>query len=230
MRKGDRNMHSDLEKFFEKNETAFYINAKGEKKFRGVKGYYGDRIRNQEADEQAKIPPVPLSKVFSYVNDFIELIKSDHGYEKKCIRLDCIKLDGIQQIVLDNGIIAKACNWSRPDWNKKRRKYTYWDPKYDFIKDTFSLKSPRDIVWLKFTNTGHLGVVAKSFDINYNNENSSGTLLKQVKQEWDTSFVCIFPLTSDILGNLKSGDIEVAIGNYLISKGVPIIDYYSHNN
>ena len=92
------------------------------------------------------------------------------------------------------------------------------------------MKQPYDIVWLKFTTKGHLGVVAKGFDINYDYTNSSGVLINQVDENWDTTIVLIFPLTSEILGNHTSGDIELAIGKYLISKKVPIIDYYSHNN
>lgn len=59
---------------------------------------------------------------------------------------------------------------------------------------------------MKFTNKGHLGVVAKSFDISYGYSNSCGVLVNQVNEKWDTSFVLIFPLTSEILGNHKSGE------------------------
>ena len=82
---------------------------------------------------------------------------------------------------------------------------------------------------MKFTNKGHLGVVAKSFDINFESSNTSGKLLKEVDEKWDESFVFIFPLTKEILKVYEKGDVERAIGNYLISKGVPIIDFYSHN-
>lgn len=89
----------------------------------------------------------------------------------------------------------------------------------------------------KFTSTGHVRVVAKGSDIGIvNNPNgelvSSVVLTEKVGQLLDDSFVMIFPLTPDIL-NLplikdyadRNGMIELAIGNYLISKGVPIIDY-----
>lgn len=42
----------DLEKYFQINEEAFYINDKGEKKFRGVHKYYGDTLRNDVARKQ----------------------------------------------------------------------------------------------------------------------------------------------------------------------------------
>ena len=87
-----------------------------------------------------------------------------------------------------------------------------------------------DIIWLKFTTKGHLGVVAKSCDINYDYNLSSGILVEQVSEQWDDSFVIIFPLTNEVLKSYSTGDIELGVGNYLISKGIPIIDYYSHNN
>ena len=38
----------------------------------------------------------------------------------------------------------------------------------------------------------------------------------------------IFPMTSEILSNRSVGELELGIGNYLIDKGIPILDYYSH--
>jgi len=199
-------MDIELEKFFERDDEAFYINENGARKFRGVHRYYNDIVRNEKADEQAELFPVSFSKVFSCVNEFLERIRFDNGYKKKIVRCEYIELDNIQ------------------------KKYTDWDAKYNVICDRFQLKQPYDIVWLKFTTKGHLGVVAKGFDINYDYTNSSGVLINQVDENWDTTIVLIFPLTSEILGNHTSGDIELAIGKYLISKKVPIIDYYSHNN
>lgn len=222
-------MNIEFEKFFKKDEAAFYVNDFGEKKFRGVKRYYGDSTRNDKAEEQAKLNPVSFDVVFSYVNNFLELIRSDNGYKEKNIRRDYIELGNNQLVILGNGIIAKNLKWESPVYDSKLRKYVKWDAKYNIIRENFNLKNPYDIVWLKFTNKGHLGVVAKSFDINFNDETSSGILVKQVGEQWDKSFVFIFPLTPDILGNRGSSDFELAIGNYLISNGVPIIDFYSHN-
>lgn len=120
---------------------------------------------------------------------------------------------------------------------------------YNEIKEICGLKDERDIVWLKFTTSRHLGVVARGRDINFNipdsidnyhkfvykyNDkgdkekcyvyNTSGILLHSVGGEWDESFVLIVPVK-----DCKVCDIETGIGNYLISKNVPIIDYYSHN-
>lgn len=72
-------------------------------------------------------------------------------------------------------------------------------------------------------------MVAKGMDINFDDNLPSGKYVKAINDSWDTSFVFIFPLTDDIIGKLSTGDIERGIGNYLIAKGVPIIDFYSHN-
>lgn len=85
-----------------------------------------------------------------------------------------------------------------------------------------------NIIWIKFTNDGYLGVVATSADVNFNMEKTSGRIIEHVKKKWDESFVLIFPLKK-IPPNLNKQLIESGIGNYLISKNVPILDFYSHN-
>ena len=66
------------------------------------------------------------------------------------------------------------------------------------------------------------------YDKNYT---TAGRINKSLGLEWDDSEVLIFPLNipSKIQGVLNRSDIESGIGNYLISKGVPILDFYSHN-
>lgn len=110
------------------------------------------------------------------------------------------------------------------------------DPKkidYREIQKEYSLNSEKDLVWLKFANNGHLGVVATSNDVNFqipknkSEYNSAGIILHNLGLKWDESFVLLFPL-----GNIPNGyrrhDIERAIGNFLYKKGVPILDLYSH--
>lgn len=91
-----------------------------------------------------------------------------------------------------------------------------------------NLNDKRDIVWMKFTKDNFLGVVATGNDINFNINNTSGKIITYLGQEWDKSFVLIFPL-KNIPSELNRHRIESGIGNYLISKGVPILDLYSHN-
>lgn len=226
----------DLEKYFQKNEEAFYFNDKGEKKFRGVHKYYGDTLRNDEARKQSNLLPTQICNVFSYVNEFIELLRISNGYCEKNVRFEPLVLDNTIHTIMDNGILTMGLKWDAPIYDNKKQDYVEWDYKYDIIKNEFNLGKPSDIVWIKFTTKGHIGVVAKSFDINFDRKTSNGkpisstVLVEEVGETWDKSFVMIFPMTSEILGNRSVGDLELGIGNYLIDKKVPIIDFYSHNN
>lgn len=58
---------------------------------------------------------------------------------------------------------------------------------------------------------------------------SSSVLVEEAGEAWNKSFVMIFPMTPEILGNRTVDDLELGIGNYLIDRKVPIIDFYSHN-
>lgn len=99
---------------------------------------------------------------------------------------------------------------------------------YDHILRQFNLKKQSDIIWMKFTTDGYLGVIASSNDINFDEDNSSGKLINYVGKKWDNCKIIIIPLH---IVNERSDRllIEKMLGNYLIEKKVPILDYYSHN-
>ena len=83
--------------------------------------------------------------------------------------------------------------WNAPIYDCRKQKYVKWDYKYDIIKNKFNLSNPSDIVWIKFTTNGHVGVVAKSFDINFDRKTregrpiSSTVLVEEVGEAWDKS-------------------------------------------
>jgi len=151
---------------------------------------------------------------------------------KKSDFLKSIRLGGINHPIINRAIIVNDCDWDKPIYDDEKNRYTYWDSKYDIIKNVFNLKYPSDVVWMKFTEDGYLGVVADSFDINFRYENSSGTLIRvnDKEKKWNESCVVIFPITEDLLMYKTRKEIETGVGNYLESKGVPVIDYFSHNN
>lgn len=116
---------------------------------------------------------------------------------------------------------------------------------YSQLQNSYQLVDQRDIVWMKFTADGYLGVVATSDDINYEMPtcesdyhikdedgkwayNTSGIIIHYLKKSWDKKFVLVFPLVNIPKGKTR-GDVERGIGNYLIDNGVPILDFYSHN-
>ncbi len=110
---------------------------------------------------------------------------------------------------------------------------------YQKYKDQYKLKDQRDLVWMKFTTDGVLGVVACSSDINVRipkdsteyvddkKTNTSGIILHRLGKSWDGEKVLVFPLPNIPEGKKRS-DVEKGIGDYLIKKGIPILDFYSH--
>ena len=119
---------------------------------------------------------------------------------------------------------------------------------YKKIQKENGLQDKKDIVWMKFTRDGYLGVVAVSSDIGFDIPSSreeydelppgtsgqkwrfstAGILVHFLGKQWDDSFVLVFPLK-----NMPEGydrhRVETGIGNYLIANDVPILDFYSHN-
>ena len=96
---------------------------------------------------------------------------------------------------------------------------------------TTRLTNKDDIVWIKFTDDNFISVIGTSRDIYFSekakNNTSSGIINQKLNKDWDEKEVLIFPLIN-IPDGLYRSDVECGIGNYLISKGVPILDYYSH--
>lgn len=221
-------MNNNIKKYFIKDpETPLHVKDNDPNKWEKRKD--NSRKRGNKALQQIEEPPAPISQVLFYVNELLEFIKFDNEVKQRTIQIKQIELDNTKQLIIDNGIIAVNCHWIDYIYDKKTRRYTYYDSKYDIIKTEFDLSYSNDIIWLKFTTDGYLGVVAGSFDINFSYENTAGRLVNSVEKVWDETFVLIFPLTKDILNGRKKTDIETAVGNYLIEKGVPIIDFYSHN-
>lgn len=190
----------ETEKYFEIYEgTPTYTERKS--------SVHRSDFRFKKAEEQAQMTPVSIDTVIGHINQFLEAIGID-----KC-KSPVIKMNG-------TGV----------DYKK--------------IKQENNLEDERDIIWLKFTTDGFLGVVATSNDINfimpessnvYNEKqhktwvyNTSGILVHYVNKKWDESFALVFPLKNKP-SKYRRGDIERAVGNYLIDKHVPIIDFYSHN-
>lgn len=174
--------------------------------------YTQNNPRTEKAGEQATLEPVSVESICSYVND---LLKS------------------IGMKIIESPIVKQPCKID-----------------YEKIHAEHGTTGKTDIVWMKFTKDQYLGVVASGNDVNFDipasasqydeversfkgnrggwKYTTSGILIHQLGKEWDTSFVLVFPLV-DIPSGKNRRDIERAIGNYLIAKGVPILDFYSHN-
>ena len=125
--------------------------------------------------------------MYSYINEFLEMIRESNGFSKKNIKIDTIQLESKEHTIIDNGIIIKDNKWELPQghWEGNRYVDDFHDKKYDAIKDKFNLERPSDILWFKFTNEGHLAVVASSNDINWDEKSSSGVLVNEIKEKLD---------------------------------------------
>lgn len=65
---------------------------------------------------------------------------------------------------------------------------------YEHIRRQYKLNNQSDIVWLRFTTDGYLGVVASSNDINFDYQTNSGKIIRSVNKEWDKNKIIIIPL------------------------------------
>lgn len=125
------------------------------------------------------------------------------------------------------------------------KKPPFDDNFYKKIKDKYNLEHEEDIIWMKFTKKGHLGVVATSNDINFDipkdssdffkkNEkgdwlyNFSGVIIKYLNQEWNENYVFVFPIPNISSLEYSRHKLEKLVGDNLIDLKTPILDYFSH--
>lgn len=222
-----------MKQYLKKDISGYYYNSKSNQYvLKGVK-CRTDKTRNLKAIEQAGLKAVPIKEVYAYINDCLDLVRLSNGYTEKIIKEDSIVLDNKVHRILNNGIVIKDLKWTAPDWKTRT-----FDKKYSIIQKTFGLQRETDLLWIKFTKSGQVAVVSGSADINWDYTLSSGILVKETGDELDDSFVLAFPLTQEMIRTKADpnsycrkysvSDLELIVGNYLISKGVPIVDYYSH--
>ena len=200
------------------DENAYYI-YNGKRRYQSVHGKSYTRV-NKGEEQLKQIAPSP-QKVKYLITDFLETAE----VMKKNVKVE-YKIEEDYKI---------------PDTTENRNRFV--DINYQNIKEKNQLNDSRDIVWIKFTKSGYAGIVAVSSDINFDIpesikeydqkkedgkwlRNSSGIIIHKLKQEWDESFVLIFPLQD--MEKYQRHDIEKAVGNYLIEQNVPLLDYYSH--
>lgn len=184
--------------------------------------HFGKKVRLKKAEEQLNKRIADRDKIIEWTNDFI-------------------KAYGLKVYEGNNVIKAEHNSELTEDFLKNFNK--------NVTKKYEGLNSKKDIIWMKFTKCKRLGVVACSNDINFDipeskeeydeakkivdgkikqwKYNTSGIIVDSQGLEWDKSFVLVFPLFG-LEGTKQRHELETGIGNYLIKKEVPIIDYYSH--
>lgn len=159
-------------------------------------------FRYKKAEDQATMETVKPTDIINFVNEFLRKVGMKTTEDLSFSPRIELQRNGIRQI------------------------------KYAEIRKKNQLDDIRDIVWIKFTKDNYISVIGTGCDISFSewakNNTTAGHINRHLNKEWDDSFVLIFPL-KEIPENLNRSDIESGIGNYLIHKGVPILDFYSHN-
>lgn len=159
-------------------------------------------FRYKKAEEQARMKTVEPTDIIDFVNEFLCKVGMKTTEDLGFLPKIELSRKGIRQV------------------------------SYAEIKKNSGINDKRDIVWIKFTTDNYISVIGTGCDISFSewarNNTTAGLINQHLNKEWDGSFVLIFPL-KEIPDNLNRSDIESGIGNYLIHKGAPILDFYSHN-
>ncbi len=196
--------HDTLQRYLYDLEGAYYYKD-GRKYAQSVHGRNYSRLA--KAREQARLQPIPVEEVVDLIVMFLE-----------GIGIDTTPLE-IPSTTISRGIDYKA------------------------IAAKHQLEDARDLVWIKIASNGTVGVVATSADLNLqlpshsseydartpNNGwqyNTAGIIVHSLGLSW-LPFAIVFPLPHIPEGYTRH-EIEHAVGNYLIEKHVPLLDYYSH--
>lgn len=205
----------DFEKYAKPNPEAFFYN-KEKKQYYGRPAVYTNEEHNGEKTYRQKKALAEAEKSPASIDTIIKLTN------------ELLMAGGMKQVihpVLSGELLDTILN-------------SYNDADvYEQNLSSYGLVSAKQLVWMKFTRDGYLGVVAASNDINFNTSTNSYKIINSCGKEWDESFVLIFPLDfeSGYYDKFKENTwqqvskVEAAIGNYLIANNVPILDYFSHN-
>ena len=191
-----------------------------------------ENFRIAVAHKQATLNAVPIDTIINHVNCFLSSLK-----------MPLVKNPTFTDYNLDDDMMV-----TKDFYDKIQREYKL--NKYD---DIVWMKFSDEGI----AKCGYLCTVATGADINFRipsdesdycakcerdyrsktsylhlrsddyEYNSCGVIMHKLQKSYDTKFVLVFPL-NNIPDQLKRGDIEAGIGNYLIAQGVPILDYYSH--
>lgn len=164
-------------------------------------------FRVEEAKRQLGKQVVDLERIKKYANEF---------------------LNGLGFDTIDNPKFEMG--WLKDDDKRAVDEF------YKKIQDNFDLTYDSDIVFMRFTLDGYIGVVGNNKDAhNFADDTTSSIIISKLAKSWNKDFVYIFPLKKlwtikdwD-LGDCRCHRVEKGIGNYLSEKyNVPILDYFSH--
>lgn len=94
------------------------------------------------------------------------------------------------------------------------------------------MASSSRLIWMKFTDDGHLGEVVSGNSIHFDDDTDASGIIASCGLKWDPSFVLVFPLVSipGCFDGFRQGErkrmqkIKTAVVNYLSANKVPVLD------
>lgn len=97
------------------------------------------------------------------------------------------------------------------------------------------------IIFIQFTTSGHIAVVGAGRDISFSKNKSYGTwrIISAIDGvEWDDKYVIVIPIQNIKNYRIKKDEnilsyrngVEHYLGDYLLSKKIPILNYFQHKN
>lgn len=112
---------------------------------------------------------------------------------------------------------------------------------YEEIRKKYGTNDCSHIIFIQFTQKGHIAVVGAGKDISFSKNVSCGTwkIISAIEGvEWDDKMVIVIPILNIKNCRIKKGDniltyrngVEHYLGNYLSMKKIPILNYYQHKN
>lgn len=189
-----------------------------------------DPFRFHQAQLQATLKPVSVEKIIKYTHKFLGKLAISPKKKSSVIFTD-FTLDA------DNNLTPAGYQQLTDQF-----KVPFVAPDSIEVGDESSTHGV-DYLWLRFTSDGFLASVEANTAINFSlpqvasdyslkfkqkwQYDSTAILVHQLGQTWDTSFILVFPLPK-IPTPLTLTDIRAGVGNYLVQKDVPILDYYAH--
>ena len=148
--------------------------------------HYGKTKRFDKAKEQFKEDSIDKQKIINLIRAYLQECLQEYSVDY----LEYLKTLG------DEANVVYTDEISTEEFNR------------NIMKLYSNLNCEKDILWLKFTNTGHLGVVASSNDVNFDippskdvyderkkgkwKYSTSGIIVDYVGAEWDTTFFWYF--------------------------------------
>jgi hypothetical protein len=115
------------------------------------------------------------------------------------------------------------------------------DIDYEKIKEENGTNDSSHILFIQFTQKGHVAVVGAGKDISFSKKKAYGTwrIISSIKDvEWDYETVIVIPILNIKNCAIEKGDsilayrngVEHYLGDYLFQNKVPILNCYQHKN